>query len=258
MLQFSKANAKTSRLVNVPSLSTYLDNRRKVYSLDLSSGVSCPGAYLCHSWVKGNPSKIVDGPHTIFRCFSASQEVLFPKLKKLRENNLRQLQEAQYPGNIANLVLQSIPHNAGIIRLCVGGDIFSQAYMTALPLIAWQRPDILFYFYTKSLHFLQVMISDIPGVNLQTGDILTNLKVTGSVGGKFDNLLDVLKLRRTVVVYSEEEAKQLNLEIDHNDSKAATSGGDFALLLHGAQPKGSEAAKAWYKIKKTIGGYKRG
>ena len=61
------------------------------------------------------------------------------------------------------------------------------------------------------------------------------------------------------MVYSEEEARDLGLCIDHDDSMAANPtwrDTDFALLLHWTQPKGSEAATA-LKALKGKGSYSR-
>ena len=65
-----------------------------------------------------------------------------------------------------------------------------------------------------------------------------------------------LYLREAVVVFSEEEAQELGLEIDTDDTHAASYGGDFALLIHGTQPKGTEAAQA-LKTLKGKGSYSR-
>lgn len=53
-----------------------------------------------------------------------------------------------------------------------------------------------------------------------------------------------------------QEAVDKGLEIDHDDSLAiAPNGRDFALLLHGTQPVGTPAAKAWSKLMRDgIGG----
>jgi len=48
-------------------------------------------------------------------------------------------------------------------------------------------------------------------------------------------------LREVVVVNYDYEA---TMDIDDNDSHAATMGGSFNLLVHGSQPAGSDAAKA--------------
>ena len=62
-----------------------------------------------------------------------------------------------------------------------------------------------------------------------------------------------------MVVFSEDEAYERGLEIDHNDSHAAVPDweyDDFALLIHGTHPKGSEAAKALVELKGK-GSYRR-
>jgi len=54
------------------------------------------------------------------------------------------------------------------------------------------------------------------------------------------------------VVFSEAEAEKLGLEIDHDDSHAARPSlrdQDFALLIHGTQPKGTAAATALKELK---------
>ena len=66
-------------------------------------------------------------------------------------------------------------------------------------------------------------------------------------------------LRSAKVVFSEAEAEKLGLDIDHDDSHAARPSlkdQDFALLLHGTQPKGTDAAEA-LKALKGKGSYSR-
>jgi hypothetical protein len=257
MLKFSDANAKTSNLASVEGVAKYLAGGRKVYSLDLPSGVTCPGARDCHSWAKVDPqtgkATIKDGPFTQFRCFSASQEVQYPALRALRAHNKAEIDACgKSAAKIARLILASIPTNAGVVRLHVGGDFYSLQYMAAIVAVAAARGDVLFYFYTKSLHHLEVVVRDVPTADLARGVILPNLLVTGSKGGKYDHLLEVLGLRQAVVVYSEGGV----LPIDHDDSHAATCGGDFALLIHGTQPKGSDAGKALSALR-GVGSYSR-
>ena len=55
-------------------------------------------------------------------------------------------------------------------------------------------------------------------------------------------------LKYARVVFSEEEAAKLGLEIDHDDSHAYGGDESFALLIHGTQPSGSMAAKAKNKL----------
>ena len=263
MLKFSEANAKTKKLYKVEALSEWLTNKRKIYSLDLLSGYSCPYANECLSKATptgeisdaGNPKlKIVDGKNTKFRCFSASQEVKNPNVYKLRKHNYDMLRQSN---NMDLLLMDSMPEDTGIVRIHVAGDFFNSDYMWAWWLTASENPDKLFYAYTKSLRYWYDVVLQMP--------ILDNFILTASYGGSNDHLIDMTdgfhgeKLRSAKVVFSEAEAEALGLEIDHDDSHAAIPAlrnQDFALLIHGVQPKGSDASKALSALK-GVGSYSR-
>jgi len=250
-LIFAEANAKTRRLYGVPELAPYLQGRKEVYSLDMPSGYTCPGANLCKSMaVVGENGKatIQDGPACQFRCFAASQEVLYPPCRKNRHHNMALIRGAKGSQEIAKLILASLPHNAGVVRLHVGGDFFRLAYLKAMIQVAKSRPDVLFYGYTKSLHF----VKRVGGASA----LPPNLRLTLSIGGKYDSLIPQLVGMRTVkVVLTEEEAQKEGLELDHDDSKAVLQGGNFALLVHGSQPAGSVAGKMVYRYRRKMGGF---
>ena len=245
MLKFSKANAKTQALKNDSELADYLTGNRKIYSLDLLSGWSCPHAKDCLSKavVQDNGKrKIKDGRHTKFRCFSASQEVQYTNVYNSRKHNFDLLRKLSC-GEMVDMINQSLPTNAGIVRIHVAGDFFSQQYMEAWYTVALLNPNILFYAYTKSLRFW-LAINEFP--------VLHNFVLTASYGGTHDHLIDEFNLRSTKVVFSEAEAEQLGLAIDHDDSHAAKPSlrnNSFALLIHGTQPAGSEASTALKKLK---------
>jgi hypothetical protein len=81
-----------------------------------------------------------------------------------------------------------------------------------------------------------------------------NLILTASRGGKWDQLIDTHNLREVVVVYSAEEADELGLELDNDDSHAADPNNkdkNFALLIHGMGPTGSRQAKIAASVRKT-------
>ena len=140
--------------------------------------------------------------------------------------------------------MNSLPKNAGIVRIHVAGDFFNSEYMWAWWLTASENPNVLFYAYTKSLRYWVDVVEQMP--------ILDNLVLTASYGGSNDYMIDAHNLRSTKVVFSEAEAEKLGLEIDHDDSHAARPSlrnQDFALLVHGTQPKGTEAAKALKELK---------
>jgi hypothetical protein len=243
-MKFSKANAKIQALSKVEALKPYLQGKRKVYSFDLLSGFSCPFAEQCLSRAVADSSgkrKIKDGPKTEFRCFSASQEVQYNYLYDLRKGNFDALRAIKHDVSaMADGIAAALPKDAGIVRIHVGGDFFNENYMLAWFEVARRNPSVLFYAYTKSLPYVVNQLYSIP----------ENFSITASRGGRFDHLIDQYKLREAVVVYSEQEAADLGLEIDHDDSHAAVKDGkNFALLIHGTQPKGSQAGAALQQLK---------
>ncbi len=251
MLKFSNANAKTKEL-STSSVKDWLKNK-KAYSLDLISGWSCPCAKECLSKVEiVNGRKVIkDGPETLWRCFSASQEALYPAVYNLRKHNFDVLRNLKNCVPIAERILADIPSDTGILRIHVGGDIFSYEYFKAWTIVANQKPNTLFYFYTKSLNFWIKYIEE-------HGELPENLVGTASRGGRLDHLITPNKLREARVIFDMEEAN--GLPVDFTDEWAANpdrKNSSFCLLLHGGQPAGSDAGKAWQKIKKAGGGYNK-
>ena len=246
MLKFSKANAKTQALANDAELAEYLTDKRKIYSLDLLSGYSCPSAKKCLSKavVQDNGKrKIKDGKDTEFRCFSASQEVQYTNVYNSRKHNFDLLRKKNH-AEMVSLINGSLPENAGIVRVHVAGDFFSLPYLHAWYEVAMLNPSVLFYAYTKSLRFWVGGINELP--------ILHNFVLTASYGGTHDHMINEFNLRSAKVVFSEAEAAELGLEIDHDDSHAAKPtirDDSFALLVHGTQPKGSAASVALKELK---------
>jgi hypothetical protein len=127
----------------------------------------------------------------------------------------------------------------GILRIHVAGDFFSSGYMSAWINIAIKYPNTIFYAYTKSLMYWLHHRDTMP----------SNFRLTASKGGAQDILIEKQNLKYAEVVFSEDEAKQKGLEIDTDDRLAIESNDSFALLLHGTQPKNSEAAAALKEIR---------
>ena len=248
MLKFSKANAKLQNLVSVDNIKPYLEGKRKVYSLDLLSGWSCPHAKECYAKVDNIDGrlKVVDGEHTKFRCFSASQEVFYTKTYAARKHNFDLLRSLRSIPSMVELIQKSMPKNTGVVRIHVAGDFFNRFYFEAWAQIARDNPDRLFYAYTKSLKFW-----------LDSKYLLPyNLVLTASRGGRLDDLIDKYAMREAKVIFSEAEATG---PIDHDDSHAADPtqrNKSFCLLLHGIQPAGSNAAVALRELNGK-GSYRR-
>jgi hypothetical protein len=247
MLKFSEANAKTVNLMSVPQIAKYFAGGNKAYSFDLPAGWSCPFAKQCMAKIHVSDGKrfLKDGPHSTFRCFSASQEVVYTNTFLSRQHNFNTLKRLHLNDMIRELD-RSIPQNCGVCRIHVSGDFFSPEYMFAWIEIARKYKYVLFYAYTKSLTYwlrYRKYINNLP-----------NFVLTASYGGYQDKLIRKHKLRFAKVVHTVDDAG--NLPIDHDDSHAATAGGNFALLLHGVQPKGSVASTA-LQLLKGKGSYAR-
>ena len=72
--------------------------------------------------------------------------------------------------------MDSLPKNAGIVRIHVAGDFFSADYMQAWYNVAMSNPTVLFYAYTKSLTYWNNVVNEMP--------ILNNFVLTASYGGQ--------------------------------------------------------------------------
>ena len=237
LLRFGEPNAKLKALAKLKNLIL------KTFSLP--SGWTCPGAKDCLSKADRATGKIKDGKDTEFRCFQASAEAVYPSLRNMVWNNFDLIKVALKNGvdALADLICESLPKKFDVVRVHVGGDYFSKKYLEAWIEVAKRNPDKLFYSYSKSLHFFKQFT------------LPENLVLTASRGGKYDDLIDEQAWKEAVVVFSEEEAQEKGLEIDHDDSHALGKK-SFALLLHGTQPKGSEASQALQALRKVgKGGY---
>ena len=246
-MKFSAANTKLKKLYKLAqtTLKKWLGEKigratAKVYSFDILSGVDCPFAFLCKSQAEEQEDgsrRIKDGPDTKFRCFSASQEVLFTNTYKSRKRNHDAIHSLETSDDMADALCATLPKDARVIRIHVSGDMFSHKYFLAWCKVAERNDNVLFYAYTKSLVYWVRSRDRVP----------SNLVLTASYGGRNDELIAQHGLRSAKVVFSEQEAADLGLEIDHDDNHAcdpAKANQDFALLIHGVQPKGSEAAAA--------------
>lgn len=223
MLTFGKGNAK---LVDT-------------YTFSLPAGWTCPGADACKAKANRETGKITDGARQEFRCFAASMEARLPSVRNSRWSNFDALQATE---SMADLILASLPKQATRVRIHVSGDFFSRAYLDAWIAVAGVRPGVTFYAYTKSVHLLP-----------ERATLPSNLRIVVSAGMRHE----LTKAR--ALGYSVAFVRFVDdgtLPIDHDDSHAIAADHDFALLLHGAQPTGSDASRALQELKRAgFGGY---
>lgn len=190
-----------------------------VYEFNLPAGHSCPQARECLLKVDPETGRMINGPHQRFRCYAAVAE-RFPGVRAMRWNNFRQLLSAKTADKMAELILSAIPPPAKRIRIHGSGDFFSQTYFDAWLQVVRQRPDILFWAFTKSLEYWINRRQEIPD----------NLILQASWGGKQDHLIPEYKLKSARVFATAEEARASGLPIDIDDTYASTNQGDFALV----------------------------
>ena len=234
-LKFSLSNDKLKHIKEWSDI-----ENPKVYSFSLLSGYSCPSAKDCHAYARVDKvtgkKTLQDGKHAKFRCFSARDEARLPSVYNQRKHNFDALLGIKDDYiDIAILIQESLPKNANFIRVHVGGDFFTKAYMQAWYLVAEKNPNIIFYAYTKSIKWMSELEYLRPD----------NFRITASYGGKEDDIIDELNLKSAKVVFHPSET---NLPIDHNEYYAINDEGNFSLLLHGTQKAGSKASKALSKM----------
>lgn len=216
-------------------------------TFSLPAGHSCPCADECFAKADKTTGKLTGGPNSRFRCFAATGEARITVVRQARWRNFELLQRAKTVQGMADLIDRSLPVGVPFVRIHVSGDFFSETYFKAWLNVAANNPKIVFYAYTKSLHFWVKHKKSIP----------KNFRLTASKGGKMDFLISEHRLKYAEVIFSEQEAIDKGLELDHDDSHAIEGKKPFGLLLHGIQPAGTDASKAWELIKKSIGGYRR-
>lgn len=231
-LSFAKGNAKLGKAIAIFSL---------------PAGYTCPSALHCLSFANRMTGKIKDGIETQFRCYAASGESLFAVVRKSRWHNFETLRGKTIE-EMVGIINLSIPRKGTThVRIHASGDFFNQDYFDAWLKVARINPALTFYAYTKQLPLWIARKEQIP----------SNMHLVASRGGVHDKLIGQHRLRSVRVVYTEKQAERLNIPIDHDDSHAWKTKRNFALLLHGTQPKGSKAGKAWHIIKtEGRGGYK--
>jgi hypothetical protein len=223
--------------------------------LSLPAGYTCPFATACKNFAAKAGQKFKDGSSlkaasdkTKHMCYAARAQAQYPGTNKKAFSNLSLIMQAQKDGGVdgmAKLIIDSIKYagleGSRIFRIHEAGDFFSNNYMKAWILVSQAFPNINFYTHTTSL---QYWLSN-------RGSMPKNFRLIASMDDDNKETILANKLRYSKVVYSVEQAKEERLPIDYDDSIACCKDVNFALLIHGGQPKGSEAGKAVSTLRKT-------
>ena len=214
-----------------------------------------PTGYTCSAWAKEcltfanrETGKIVDAKSACFRCWSASQEAYSPQLRAKRWSNYETLKNLS-KDDMAHAISVNLYKEVSeyyenheqlpIVRINVSGEFFSEDYFLAWLSVVNRMQNYvdLFYAYTKALPLWIKHKENIP----------TNLKLRASYGGKYDHLIKEHNLPNAVVLFED----KADIQIDHDDTKSRDPDNyhEVGLLLHGTQPKQSDASKAVQKLK---------
>jgi hypothetical protein len=220
----------------------------------LPAGYTCPFATVCKTFASKPDQKFSDGSslkqgkEAEFRCYAARAQAQYPDAKNKVFRNLDLIVDAGKSGGVkgmADLIAKSIKYHgldsSKLFRIHESGDFFTEDYFKAWILVAKQFSGTRFYAYTTSLKFWLSNEASVP----------SNLKLIASMDKNNSELILNNNLRYSVVVYSPEQAGELGLKIDVDDSLAWGTDDNFALLIHGQQPAGSDAGKAVADIKKS-------
>ena len=203
-----------------------------VTSFSLPAGYTCPFADICLSKFPRHGKKGDLKDYGEVRCFAASTEAAYRTVRERRWRNF-DLLKRKSADEIGDLISKSIKEHERtkrgiqILRIHDSGDFFNQNYFDGWLQAAKERPDIIFYAYTKAIPFWKARKEQIP----------PNLRLIASRGGKADDQIEA-DFREATIVSGVEEAIEKNLNIDVNEFLAIFGEGDFALLLHGTQKKG--------------------
>lgn len=188
------------------------------YGFSLTSGDSCPYAGSCREL-----------------CFRQRDENRFKKrvLAKV-DNNFQMLKSLKTTKEMADLIERSINMESGALKSLVfrihnGGDFFSEKYFRAWIEVAKRFPNKLFYAYTTSVKFWINNMDIIPKNFV--------LNASWDSAPKSQELIVKHKLKTAFIVDSKEQAEELGLEIDKDDSLAWGGKKSFALLQHNSQVK---------------------
>jgi hypothetical protein len=212
-------------------------------------GVTCEGASECRAHVrqdrKTGKRSIVDGPHAEFRCFAASIAAQFKPTFDLWDHNTRALRQCKTPEQFADKIGRAIDATRyAVIRAGVSGDVESESHAAGLMMAVASRPNRVVYGYTKSPQFFEACR------DLKTD----NFRLTGSIGGRHDQILHDNNWRTVDVIGHERDATG-PVDVDDlqalrpNFGSSPFGGENFHLIIHGTQQPGTIGAEQLKRLK---------
>jgi hypothetical protein len=162
---------------------------------------TCPGALACAGV-----------------CYAKQGGYRYPASKAARAHNLALSQDDSFAAFIIGDLARM--RSVNTVRIHDSGDFYSQEYLNKWATVARAMPHLTFYAYTKSL-------------TLDFSGLPDNFKVTQSLGGKYDDHVDLSRPHSRI--FSTHEDRERAGYIDGNVSDAPAIQGlvQIGLVYHG-------------------------
>lgn len=197
-----------------------------VQEFSLPAGFTCPAATICKTYATKKTGRIIDGKQSTIRCYAASMESRYKNVRRLHWSNYDALRGLSTYA-MKELILSVIPKHTEIIRIHVSGDFFNWYYFQAWCKVAMERHDIIFFGYTKILHYV---LADKPD----------NLHLIYSHGSIYDQEADKLDIAQVYIVQSVNTAIApiiCNHDKEYEDFNYILNKKSFSILIHGTQKR---------------------
>lgn len=197
-----------------------------IQTFSLPAGYTCPGAKHCHVMSDRTTGKLIKGHNLLYECYAAKMEARYPNVRSARWHNKDLVDQLNLVDLTDRMILSIMSHKTykktDMVRWFVSGDCDSMKLRDAIFNVANELTHLIHYSYTKNLPLFLDIIKPI------------NYRLTASYGGKYDHMINPVDFPRSArVVYSEQEAIDLNLPLDKKDDLAyGPIDQPFALLHH--------------------------
>lgn len=160
-------------------------------------------------------------------CFASQGSYYMPHVRAAYERNYQAIRKAlnRDPFGAAAALLEDLHWIGGIthVRLHDSGDFYSKAYVTTWLQVARARPDITFYGYTKSIPLLP------------WGNLPDNLRLTQSLGGTRDHLVDLSRSHSRIFATAMERREAGYADGNSDDLPVIVGTTRIGLVYHGTK-----------------------
>ncbi len=152
-------------------------------------------------------------------CYAKQGSYRWKTVKAAREYNLHMSLREDF----VNLVIEDLKRmkKVNVVRIHDSGDMYSEEYYNKWCDIAKALPHLIFYAYTKSVDF--DLYSNKP----------ENMRITQSLGGKHDNLVNLGLPHSRIFATVEDSIKAGYVDGNSNDLPAIEGVTNIALVYHG-------------------------